>query len=55
MDENNWVIQLALSGYDKTNILIEENNGRLIVSGKHPKKESETESKKYIHRGIAMR
>ena len=51
VDENNWIIELALAGYDKTNISVEEKDGYLIISGKQP----ETSSKNYVHRGIALR
>jgi molecular chaperone IbpA len=49
--ENNWVIDIALAGWDKSNINVEENDGYLVVSGKQP----EDTNLKYIHRGIALR
>jgi molecular chaperone IbpA len=52
VDENNWVIELALAGYDKSNITIEEKDGFLTIAGKNPETPY---PKKYVHQGIALR
>lgn len=50
VDDTNWVIEIALAGYSKKNISVEEKDGYLLISGKQVDDE-----KKYIHRGIALR
>lgn len=51
VDENKWTIEIALAGYDKSNISVEEQDGYLIIIGKQP----ETSLKNYVHRGIGLR
>jgi molecular chaperone IbpA len=52
VDEDNFVVELAVAGFAKTEIDIVTSDGKLIVKG-----ESKTEDgdSKFIHRGIAAR
>jgi molecular chaperone IbpA len=51
-DENNWVIELALAGYTKSDIHIEEKDSYLTISGKVDTTNSST---KFVHQGISRR
>jgi len=52
VDEDNFVVELAVAGFAKTDIDLSTADGKLIVKG-----ELSTEDKdsKFIHRGIAAR
>ena len=52
VDEDNFVVELAVAGFAKTDIDLSTADGKLIVKG-----ELNTEDKdsKFIHRGIAAR
>ena len=51
IDDEKWIIEIALAGFDKSSITVEEKDGYLIVSGKQP----ENDTNNYVHRGIALR
>lgn len=52
IDENNYVIELAVAGFKKDEIIIKLNDTTLLISGK---KEKTNKSTKYISHGIAYR
>ena len=51
--DDNYEIQLAVSGFDPAEITVEVNNNQLIVKGQHV--DVETEGTTYLHRGLAAR
>ena len=52
LEENKYLIELAVAGYTKTDIIIEYNNGELIVKSNTTQ---EADSSEYIWQGIAKR
>lgn len=50
-DEDNFVVELALAGYSKSDIDVKVENGTLFVSGEIEDKTSNN----YIHKGVATR
>jgi len=50
--ENIYFIDIAVSGFGKDDITIENKGGELLVTGVYKKPEIE---KKYLHRGISTR
>lgn len=50
LDDDRFVIELAIAGFNKNNISVTEEDGSLIVKGEQP----ETQET-YIHKGIAGR
>ena len=50
VDENRYVIELAVAGFDKSEIDIELQEGLLRIAGKFPSEPSE-----YLYKGIAER
>jgi molecular chaperone IbpA len=50
VNDNNFVIELAVAGYNKSNLSITEENGNLTVTGELPDTNGE-----YLHKGIAGR
>jgi molecular chaperone IbpA len=52
-DENNYAIQVAVSGFDKDEITVEIDQNQLIVKGSHVEVEAETTE--YLYRGLAAR
>ena len=50
VNENNFIIELAVAGYNKSNLSITEENGNLTVTGELPDTDGE-----YLHKGIAGR
>lgn len=48
--ETNYVIEIAVAGFKKENLLIETKNNILNISGIHEKTE-----KNYLHRGISTK
>lgn len=50
-DENHYVLELAVAGFTKDDLLIELKDGALFIEGKKP----EEEGRNYIHRGISAR
>ena len=53
VDDNTFRISLAVAGFERSELVITNQNNELVVSGK--KVETEDESAKYIHKGIAAR
>tara|TARA_R100000008_G_C3519807_1_gene133344 strand:- start:211 stop:633 length:423 start_codon:yes stop_codon:yes gene_type:complete len=51
-DENNFILELALAGYNKENLDVEIKENVLIIAGKM---EDSYESSCYRHKGIASR
>lgn len=51
-DENNFEIEVAVAGFDRSDISVEVNQDRLLIKGTRQKEEDET---KYVHRGLAAR
>jgi molecular chaperone IbpA len=52
VDEDNFIVELALAGFTKTDIDISVSEGKLIVKGET---NTEDNDSKFIHRGIAAR
>ena len=52
VDEDNFVVELAVAGFAKTEIDIATSDGKLIVKGESKAEDSDS---KFIHRGIAAR
>lgn len=50
IDEDTYVVELAVAGYNKDSINITEHNGVLTIKGERPEDVEE-----YIHKGIAGR
>lgn len=52
LDDNHYVVELAVAGFSKDDIEVSVNDGELIIKGN---KEDKTESGEYLHRGIGLR
>lgn len=52
-DDDNYEIQIAVSGFDTDEITVEVNNNQLIIKGEHA--DVELENTVYLHRGLAAR
>jgi len=52
VDDDSFVVELALAGFTKTDIDISVSDGKLIVKGET---KAEDNDSKFIHRGIASR
>lgn len=52
LDENEFELEFAIAGFDKKDIKVTVNNGRLHVSGTMS---DEKEYNEYLHKGIATR
>ena len=50
VDEDTFVVELAVAGYNKESIQITEHDGSLIIKGERPEDVEE-----YLHKGIAGR
>lgn len=50
IDEDNFVVELAVAGYNKDSIDITEHDGVLTIKGERPE-----DSEEYLHKGIAGR
>ena len=50
-DEDTYVVELALAGFDKSDLFISVDNGNLIVKGNKESKDDVT----FTHKGIATR
>jgi len=55
LEPDQFMIQLAIAGYDKSDITIEVKDNQLIVSGKKEDKRDAHVNKKWIWNGIASR
>jgi molecular chaperone IbpA len=53
LDDNNYIIEMALAGFNKDNIEIELANGELTVKSK--KKDNPEKDVNLIHQGISLR
>lgn len=53
IDENNYVIEMALAGFNKSNIELELTNSELTVKSK--KKDNSEKDANLIHQGISQR
>jgi molecular chaperone IbpA len=53
LDENEFELEFAIAGFDKKDIKVTVNNGKLNISGMMS--DDETEGKEYLHKGIATR
>jgi molecular chaperone IbpA len=53
IDDSNYEIEIAVAGFQKSEIDIELNQRQLIVTGEHA--DEEDDSKVYHHRGLAAR
>jgi molecular chaperone IbpA len=53
LDDNNYIIEMALAGFNKDNIEIELANGELTVKSK--KKDNLEKDVNLIHQGISLR
>jgi molecular chaperone IbpA len=52
LDDNHYVVELAVAGFSKEDIEVSVNDGELIIKGN---KEDKAESGEYLHRGIGLR
>jgi molecular chaperone IbpA len=52
LDENAYLIELAVAGFDEADLNIEVREGVLMISGR---KEPTEETREFLHRGIAER
>ena len=52
VDEDNFVVELAVAGFSKTDIDVSTADGKLTVKGELSTEDSDS---KFIHRGIAAR
>jgi molecular chaperone IbpA len=50
IDEENFQIEMAVAGFDKKEVSISKEKEKLIIVG-----EQDTESKEYVHQGLASR
>lgn len=50
VDEDTFVVELAVAGYNKESIEITEHDGSLVIKGERPE-----DTEEYVHRGIAGR
>jgi len=52
-DENNFEIEIAVAGFEKSDITVEVDQDQLVVRGQRFKEEDD--AGKYLHRGLAAR
>jgi molecular chaperone IbpA len=52
LDDNRYVVELAVAGFSKEDIDVSVNDGELVIKGN---KEDKAESGEYLHRGIGLR
>jgi len=52
LDENHFIVEVAVAGFEETELDIELKDGILLVKGEKEKKETEVE---YQHKGISTR
>jgi len=52
LDDNRYVVELAVAGFSEKDIDISTLNGELIIKGN---KEDKADSAEYLHRGIGLR
>ena len=51
VDDENFIIELAVAGFSEENISVEVKDGILLVKGQH----DESETREYAHKGISSR
>ena len=51
LDEDTRVLELAIAGFDKSEISVSQDNRKLVISGVKNKEDDH----KYLHKGIAQR
>lgn len=51
LDEDTRVLELAVAGFDKSEVSVSQDNRKLIISGV----KTQEDEKKYLHKGIAQR
>lgn len=52
LDDNHYVVELAVAGFSKDDIEVSVNDGELVIKGN---KEDKAETGEYLHRGIGLR
>ena len=52
LDDNRYVVELAVAGFSKEDIDVSVNDGELVIKGN---KEDKAEAGEYLHRGIGLR
>jgi molecular chaperone IbpA len=55
IDDDDYLLKMAVAGFSKDDIEITVNNGTLTISGKTDGEINDYITKNYLHRGIAMR
>tara|TARA_R110002167_G_scaffold202049_1_gene405775 strand:- start:4398 stop:4820 length:423 start_codon:yes stop_codon:yes gene_type:complete len=55
LDENHYVVSLAIAGFKENEIDITLHQGELMVEGKKEKDDQKEQNRKFVHRGIAER
>lgn len=55
IDEDNYEIQMAVTGFEPNEVSVEINQNQLIVKGEHAVAEDADYDVEYIHRGLAAR
>jgi molecular chaperone IbpA len=53
LNETNYAIEMAVAGFEESELDVEVENGELVIRGTN--REVETDQAEYIHRGIASR
>lgn len=53
VDDDNYILELAIAGFSKKDISVYEEKGALIIEGKI--EEDENDKTEYVHKGIATR
>ena len=54
-NEHEYAIELALAGFDKSDLDISVECGVLSIKGTRPEPSNEEPAPKYLHRGLALR
>lgn len=55
VDENKYVIEMAVAGFAKSDIEVTMEDGKLIIEGKVKDESKEDESEQYLFQGLANR
>jgi molecular chaperone IbpA len=55
LGEDEYLLTLALAGYSKEDLSITVDNGCLLIDGTNQSTDEETDSRVFIHKGIAAR
>jgi len=54
-DDNNYDIEMAVAGFNKEDISIEQQDSVLTISASHKENKDISQDKNYIHKGISTR